>query len=245
MRYYELHEKFYQKCKDQGKDAWDVALGQSPSFEAFCLRPFAEKMLQLFPFPQKTTLRALEVGCGTGPLCCFLAEKGFITEGIDVSSTAIQIAKEQAQQRNLSIQYRVADLCQSLGESLYDLVVDGHCLHCIVFEKDRQLALTHIHQSLKPEGKFWIETMLAQPEMTLKTDENGILWKEVSEKQNYPEIVFSEGKFYLPTRKIVQNVETIEKELQEQHFKIVWSHIDFGENRHDPASYQAFCIPLK
>jgi 2-polyprenyl-3-methyl-5-hydroxy-6-metoxy-1,4-benzoquinol methylase len=52
---------------------------------------------------------ALELGCGTGPLTRWLVKQKFKTTGVDVSVTAIRMAKKQS--ANSSIDYRAADCC--------------------------------------------------------------------------------------------------------------------------------------
>lgn len=76
------------------------------------MRPILERTLPLLNFsvPQPRTLKY--GGCGTGPGACFLAARGFQVDGIDISPTAIEIAKELAAQRRLKINYAVSDVCK-------------------------------------------------------------------------------------------------------------------------------------
>lgn len=88
MHYYALHEKAYQQLKAQGHASWDQFLGQSSSFEAFGYKDFLEQALAQSVFDSASP-NALEIGCGTGPGSCYLASKGFLVEGVDISETAI------------------------------------------------------------------------------------------------------------------------------------------------------------
>ena len=77
---------------------------------------------------------ALDIGCGTGGLACYLAKRGFNVTAIDVSTTAINEAKKQAALRGLKINFQAADLCrEQLPQNAFDIITDNHFLHCIVF----------------------------------------------------------------------------------------------------------------
>jgi len=103
--------------------------------------------------------RAIELGCGTGPILRWICERGFRGVGIDVSKTAIAMAKEQSD--GLDIRFQKADICNlnttRLGK--FDLVVDGHCYHCITDTNDRRAFLQTAYNLLKPGGLFVLMTM--------------------------------------------------------------------------------------
>lgn len=249
MQYYELHENKYKKCFEQNISSWDEGLGQAPDFESFCLRPFLVKAMQQSLF-SSTDKKGLELGCGTGPACCFLSQQGFQMEGIDISTTAITIAKKEAEQRQLSIQYQAVDLCQTnLPKENYDIILDGHCLHCIVFEQERTRLYQNIHQALKPTGYFWIATMVGNPEVKWKEnffyDEEGILWFEWNkDPAKYPQAKEIHGRLYLPQRRIYPKVSYLLEELEKNHFQVIWSELEKGNNG-EPDEYFAVCQPLK
>ena len=54
--------------------------------------------------------RAVDVGCGAGNYALWLASRGFQVTGIDVSEKAIEIARDQAQQRGVDCDFLVGDL---------------------------------------------------------------------------------------------------------------------------------------
>jgi 2-polyprenyl-3-methyl-5-hydroxy-6-metoxy-1,4-benzoquinol methylase len=84
--------------------------------------------------------------------------------GIDVSQTALEMARQNAAQRGLSVQFDAADICGLPGQpERYDLVIDGHCLHCLVYDEHRREALAAIGRLLKADGLFLIETMVSHP----------------------------------------------------------------------------------
>lgn len=245
MRYYEGHEKAYQKLRDKGCRSWDEYCGQAPDFETFCLKQFLDEMFARYEFTDDRG-RALEVGCGTGPICCYLAKKGFEVEGIDISSTAIDIAREQAKAFGLSIRYRVADLCRDdLEQDQYDLVIDGHCMHCIVTEADRQRALTNIRSAIRHGGQFWIDTMIADEETRFgpdtELDEEGILWVKISKPGGFDLEKQVDDLTYVANRRVYRDPARIVSELEEAGFTLAWSNTVAAEKQGANGTFQAMC----
>lgn len=61
--------------------------------------PYIDKFLDLLPLNSKI----LEVGCGPGQFVKYLIEKGYKTEGIDLSEKMIEIAKEKVPQGKFQV----------------------------------------------------------------------------------------------------------------------------------------------
>jgi SAM-dependent methyltransferase len=244
MRYYEGHETVYQRLRDRGCSTWDEFLGQAADFDSFCMKQFVEEALERSSFVREPPL-ALEIGCGTGPICCFLAEGGFEVEGIDISATAIAIAREQAEARGLSVKYRVADVCHDRLQQLYDLVVDGHCLHCIVTEEDRHKALRNVCAAIRPGGHFWLDTMIADSatdfgkDTTL--DDDGILWVKIPTPGRFDLEKQIAGETYVANRRVYRDPKYLESELQMAGFVIERSNAAAPEENGQSATYQAIC----
>jgi SAM-dependent methyltransferase len=79
--------------------------------------------------------RVLDVGCGTGEHVLMAAEVGCDAVGIDISSTAIRLAKAKAEKRGIAARFVVGDArrLDSLGEH-FDTVLDCGLFH--VFDDD-------------------------------------------------------------------------------------------------------------
>ncbi len=220
-RYYELHEEVYQKLRERGEEAWGAQ-----DYERFDLLPFLEEILERLSLPPRA--KVLELGCGSGPLSCALAERGFQVEGIDISATAIEMGQEQAQRRGLSIHFRVADLCRDfLKREGYDLIIDAHCLHCIALEEERSLALANIHQALKPRGYFASKMMLGHtPEAYSgldRLDEQGRCWRASDLPGNPREWV--DGRWWILQRLIRKRSEEYLQEFEAAGFSIIWQEV--------------------
>jgi 2-polyprenyl-3-methyl-5-hydroxy-6-metoxy-1,4-benzoquinol methylase len=67
--------------------------------------------------------RALDVCCGSGTNTIYLAQNGFEVTGIDISKTAIEIAKKKAEAAGISVDF--------LNESFIELPFsDGNLILC-------------------------------------------------------------------------------------------------------------------
>jgi 2-polyprenyl-3-methyl-5-hydroxy-6-metoxy-1,4-benzoquinol methylase len=206
-RSYEADEKVFQKLRAAGKTSWDEQADPEANFDKFVMRPFLEESLAGMP-RKSHGLSALEIGCGSGPICCFLAARGWAVRGIDVSSTALEMAQQNAAQRELNVQFDAADIC-SMPEQpdRYDLVIDGHCMHCLVCDEHRHQALTAIHRLLKPDGLFLIETMISHPALIVKgnyrIDPQGVLSIKVDNPTDHADAFQSDGEWFAPHRRLL------------------------------------------
>ncbi|MEV6072039.1 class I SAM-dependent methyltransferase [Nocardia sp. NPDC052001] len=75
----------------------------------------------------------LDVGCGTGALAIHLAVSGFATVGLDLSTSAIAVARTAAQSRGLEhAVFEVADATSFVGfDGRFGTVVDSALFHTI------------------------------------------------------------------------------------------------------------------
>ena len=97
--------------------------------------------------------RALDIACGSGRNALFLAGKGFVVTGIDISQIALDRAARRAGEKSLSIVWQKADLeLEPLPAAAYDLVVNIDYL-------ERSL-IPQIKATLKHGGFLVFETYL-------------------------------------------------------------------------------------
>ena len=104
----------------------------------------------------KPDAQVLELGCGTGPGACFLAQLGYRVHGIDVIPDAIDKAKTIAAEHCLDIQYEVLDVCQLPADygKPYQLIIDSFCSQGIVTDPDRDAMFSGIKSRLAKNGYF-------------------------------------------------------------------------------------------
>jgi SAM-dependent methyltransferase len=76
--------------------------------------------------------RALELGCGTGTNCVWLAQQGFDVTGVDVAPLAVERAEERAQAVGVKARFVVADAFDlpELGGP-FAFFFDRGCYHAV------------------------------------------------------------------------------------------------------------------
>lgn len=158
--YYPEHLAGYERLLAEGKRSWDELHGTEDGFEHFSSRSFLEEVFPRLSFDAEAP-RALEIGCGTGPGACYLAQRGFSVDAIDLIPAAIEVAKQIAAERGLDIRYQVMDVTDLHHEGVqYDLIVDSYCLQGIVLDADRRCVFTAVRARLKPQGIYLISTAM-------------------------------------------------------------------------------------
>lgn len=76
--------------------------------------------------------RALEIGCGTGTNCVWLAEQGFEVVGIDVAPLAIERAEQRARAAGVPSRFVVADALNLLDfDEPFGFFFDRGCYHAV------------------------------------------------------------------------------------------------------------------
>ena len=71
---------------------------------------------------------AVDLGCGMGQNCIWLAENGWSVHGVDISPTAIARARDRAAATDASCTFEVADLTSWESSATYDLVISTYAL---------------------------------------------------------------------------------------------------------------------
>jgi 2-polyprenyl-3-methyl-5-hydroxy-6-metoxy-1,4-benzoquinol methylase len=146
------HDSKYKKRKVEGQQGWATA----EEVDEFHLE--LEKILKSDYVPKEGKL--LELGCGDGANLIWLAKKGYEVYGIDIAPTAIEWAKEKIKNQNIEADFRIGNVLdlKEFEDNFFDLVLDGHCFHCIIGE-DREDFLRNALRVLKPDGIFIVSTM--------------------------------------------------------------------------------------
>ena len=256
--YYREHIRGYQQVRAEGKTAWAEIHGCA-GFENFASRAFLEKALPLLHFSVPHPM-VLEYGCGTGPGACFLAERGFQVDGTDIIPLAIEMAKELAEERNLSIHYEVQDICELPHEGkLYDMIVDSYCLQGIVTDEDRQKVFAAVRARLKAEGYYLISSAIFdesryRPDDTILDARSGIVYNRYGESMiidmqssivyarleegpdDYEDAIQIGGAWYLPVRRH-RKPPALKAELEAAGFDMSYVDVEYQDCEH------MICIP--
>ncbi len=221
MKYYELEPtRKYREIERRGLSAWNELHGE-PGFD-FSLRPFLDRVLPTLGFKTDRP-SALEIGCGTGACCCFLAGQGFDVTGLDVAPKAIELARRFAADRGLNFTCEVADICRwNAPHPAFDLVVDGHCLECIVLDDDRQALFAAVRRTLRGDGYYVVGTTVWNPDRDYgdsHVDQNGIVSVPVANASDFEDARMIGGSWYLPNRRHL-HPESLRDELNAAGFDV-------------------------
>jgi SAM-dependent methyltransferase len=170
--------------------------------------------------------KVIELGCGTGPILRWICKRDFSGLGIDVSKTAIAMAREQS--KGLNIRFKRADICCSGVERAgkFDLVVDGHCLHCIIRPEDRKAFLKNSFKLLKKRGLFIVMTMCSPADGKIFSNLYGeqklinhTIYVPYEKAREYEDFLTFNGRDYMPIRKVL-HWKSILSEIRRAGFKI-------------------------
>jgi len=114
-----------------------------------------DELVQLVESGRVEPCRALDLGCGLGNYAIHLASMGFDMTGVDISPTAIRMAKENAAKRGVQCDLSVADLRGDLSEveGPFGFAYDWQVLHHILPEY-RPGHARNVHRLLEKGGKY-------------------------------------------------------------------------------------------
>ncbi len=212
---YKGHDARYKRLKAEGKAGWD----DEQTWQDW-RREIAE-LMEYRDFPGMG--KVLELGCGAGDVSILFAEKGYDVSGIDISPTAIEWAREKVLGAKLKADFEIGDVTNlsSWEDGYFDIVIDGHCLHCIIGD-DRGKVLKEAHRVLKPGGIFYVSTMCGEPKepeviKMFDAETRCMVWGGVA-------------------RRYIGRPEDILKEIEGIGFKIIRQEIQASKDTEDNLS---------
>ncbi|MEY2671772.1 MAG: hypothetical protein RL687_189 [Candidatus Parcubacteria bacterium] len=102
----------------------------------------------------------LDLGCGTGRNANYLAEEGNNVIGIEISKTALKLAKDRANDTGLKVDYRLGDIGEQydIPDESIDLVLDVTSSNALD-EKGRAVYLSEVSRVLKSGGYFFVRAL--------------------------------------------------------------------------------------
>jgi tellurite methyltransferase len=128
------------------RQRWDARYAGRVGLVAGEPNPFLQEHLALLP-----RSHALELAMGEGHEAIFLAQRGFLVTGVDISEIAVARALQMARRAGVSIDAQVMDLrTAALPSETYDVVICFYYLQRDLFP--------HIVRTLKPGGMVIYET---------------------------------------------------------------------------------------
>lgn len=108
-----------------------------------------------YNLPDRKQIRILDLGCGPGTTCWYLAREGFQVDGVDGSPSAIEKAKHRLRKESLK-----ADFCVGAFQNLpyvnnsFDCVLDNASITSNPWEEALR-SYKEVYRVLKPGGKFY------------------------------------------------------------------------------------------
>jgi len=114
-----------------------------------------DALLNLIESGKLKPCKTIDLGCGAGNYAIYLASIGFDVTGIDISPSAIKMAKEKAKKKGVKCNFLVADVLGDLDEvkETFDFAYDWELLHHIFPEK-RKKYVKNVYRILNPGGKY-------------------------------------------------------------------------------------------
>jgi SAM-dependent methyltransferase len=222
------HAAAYLRIEQEGLTTWSELHGTG-SFEDFPNRRFLEMILPRLALPGAADV--LEYGCGTGPAACFLASLGHRVRAIDFEPKAIELARRMAEQRGLSVDFEVRDVCDLPAEAAagrYDLVLDSFCLQSVVTGSDRERLFTAVRDHVKAAGYYVISTAMYDPARRYGQDElydaaSGVCCTRLpaGEGGGVDGDIVMQGAWYRPHRRHLRP-GALREELDQAGFSVLW-----------------------
>lgn len=98
---------------------------------------------------------AVDLGCGAGNYTAWLASQGFQMVGLDLSTTALELARKLATDRGITCRFEACDMTGIVEgyDDSFDFAFDWEVLHH-VFPEDREAYFANVHRMLCPGGKY-------------------------------------------------------------------------------------------
>jgi len=141
------------------EDAWEGAWTNDPEAQP----KLVAELLRDSPAPAHGT--ALDVGCGEGRISRVLAQRGYRVCGVDVSETAIRLARKRLAGSGRLSAFICGDATDlGLLAGRFDVVVDWRVHHCILDNDRRRKHLANLGRVLSPGGVLLFMSFLEPSE---------------------------------------------------------------------------------
>ncbi len=104
--------------------------------------------------------RAVDIGCGTGKSLVWLAERGFSCTGIEIAPTALRMAKELAERRQVSCDWLYGAFpgdfdSDSLEDGSFELAMDRGVFHLHTGKGEQRRFVEGVSRVLVPGGIWY------------------------------------------------------------------------------------------
>lgn len=146
------------------KDTWEreyrnpqlIQTGEEPRADLKDYVRFLRKVEVVLP----ENLAILDIGSGTGKHANYLASMDNTVVGLEISPTAIELARSRAREIGVAVDYRLADIGAPypFDNDYFDLVIDIMSSNSLN-EKEREIYLNEVQRTLKKNGHFFVRAL--------------------------------------------------------------------------------------
>jgi 2-polyprenyl-3-methyl-5-hydroxy-6-metoxy-1,4-benzoquinol methylase len=114
-----------------------------------------EALVELVRSGRVSPCKTVDLGCGAGNLAVYLAGLGFTVTGIDISPTAVNLARKNAEMKGVACDFIVADVLGDMPDVQggFDFAYDWELLHHI-YPGQREGYVANVQRLLNPGGKY-------------------------------------------------------------------------------------------
>lgn len=151
--------------KEKARFNWEEFYSERERNVPFFIHFPDENLVEYFEEKKIHAGKVLELGCGHGRNAIYFAERGCAVDAVDSSKQALEWAKEQAEIKNMNINFihkNIFDL--TIEEESYDIVYDSGCFHHIAPHR-RMSYIELVKKALKPNGAFAINCFVEGGEL--------------------------------------------------------------------------------
>jgi SAM-dependent methyltransferase len=148
----------------EAKDFWNASFEEQIALSAYNTAP-VEAVIRSVSYhfraryapEQLANLKFLEMGCGAGPNLLWLAQKGVRISGVDISPTALQLARRTLERAGVA--QRIDSLVEApvslvpFEEASFDGVIEA-CVFQHLSRSERLAAFSEVKRLLRPGGLF-------------------------------------------------------------------------------------------
>ncbi len=107
------------------------------------------------PRDERSQIKILETGCGSGANLWMLASEGFHAHGLDISQEGIDLCKDRLTSMQLDADFSCASMTDiPYDDHSFDAIIDVFSSHCLEL-KEKQKYLSEVARLLKKGGHFF------------------------------------------------------------------------------------------
>lgn len=107
----------------------------------------------------ETGAAILDLGCGTGEYAIDMARRGYQMVGYDLSLSMLARASDDAQERNLKINFLQGDMREMPFEDVFDGAYCWNTSFGYFDESQNQAVIARVHKALKRGGQFLLDVI--------------------------------------------------------------------------------------